>query len=190
LGDAIRIVLPVGCPRCLATGRGSTPHQEGGFVVRRTVLLLAAMAMALSVSAGVALAVGDSGPGVTKTCRTPCKGTANPDTLKGTKASNHIEGLGANESATEGDLIQGFAGNDVLHGDAGGDRIEGGNDNDSIFGDTGEDLLIGGSGNDHINGGSGGDIIRVKDGQRDVVNCEGGNDNVQNRDRIDVLRNC
>ena len=154
------------------------------------MLLLAAMAMALSVSAGVALAVGDSGPGVTKTCRSSCKGTAYPDTLKGTKASNHIEGLGANESATEGDLIQGFAGNDVLHGDAGGDRIEGGNDNDSIFGGKGEDVLIGGSDNDHINGGSGGDIIKVKDGQRDVVDCEGGNDNVQNRDRIDVLRNC
>jgi Ca2+-binding RTX toxin-like protein len=158
--------------------------------VRRTVLLLAAMAMALGVSAGAALAFGDAGPGVTKTCKTPCKGTAFPDTLKGTKSANRIEGLGANESATLGDLIQGFGGNDVLHGDAGGDRIEGGNDNDSIFGGKGEDLLIGGSDNDHINGGSGGDIIRVKDGQRDVVDCQGGNDNVQNRDRIDVLRNC
>ncbi len=91
---------------------------------------------------------------------------------------------------TFGNLIQGHGGKDTLYGNRGGDRIEGGSGNDVIFGDLGEDVLIGGSGNDHINGGSTGDIIRVKDGQRDVVNCEGGNDNVQNRDRIDVLRNC
>ena len=151
------------------------------------MLLLATMALALSVSAGAAFAFGDVGAGVTKTCQTSCEGTTFPDTLKGTNSANHIEGLGGNESATFGDLIQGFGGKDTLYGDAGGDRIEGGSNADTIFGGTGEDVLIGGKGEDHVNGGSGGDIIRVKDGQRDVVNCEGGNDNVQNRDPIDVL---
>ncbi|MDQ3795048.1 MAG: hypothetical protein M3316_05135, partial [Actinomycetota bacterium] len=111
--------------------------------------------------------------GVTKTCGTHCQGTSYPDTLKGTNGKNHIKGLGGNESATFGDLIQGFGDNDVLHGDAGGDKIEGSPGRDWIFGDRGKDVLIGGIGNDHIDGGSGGDIIRVRDGYRDVVNCEG-----------------
>ena len=69
-------------------------------------------------------------------------------------------------------------------------RIEGGADIDTIYGGSGEDLLIGGTGRDEIYGGTGGDEIRVKDGYKDVVNCQGGNDNVTNRDPIDVLRNC
>ena len=159
------------------------------------MLLVAAMALALLVAAGVALAqpYGDrpGAQGVTKTCPTDCDGTAYPDTLYGTNAPNHIEGLGGNESPTFGDYIPGHGGNDILYGNAGGDRIEGGNGADSIFGGTGEDLLIGGTGEDRIKGGTGGDIIRVKDGYKDVVNCQGGNDDVRNRDpNLDVLRNC
>jgi Ca2+-binding RTX toxin-like protein len=162
--------------------------------MRRTVLLLAATALAICLSAGVALAQqgwGDQrGPGVTKTCPTTCSGTTYPDTLIGTNAPNHIQGLGGNESATFGDLIQGHGGNDILYGNQGGDRIEGGHGNDTIFGNQGEDLLIGGPDNDHINGGTGGDVIRVRDGYVDHVNCAGGNDDVSNRDSFDVLRNC
>lgn len=158
--------------------------------MRRIVLLLSAMALVLCIGAGVALAYGDVGRGVTKTCEVNCEGTSYPDTLKGTSNENHIEGLGGNESATFGDLIQGFGNNDTLSGNRGGDRIEGGSGADSIFGDLGEDVLIGGTGRDHIDGGSGGDVIKVKDGYRDIVNCEGGNDNVSNRDPIDILRDC
>src|SRR3712207_8348822 len=67
--------------------------------------LVAAMGLALLVAAGVALAqtVGDQrGPGVTKTCPRDCDGTTYPDTLIGTNAPNHIEGLGGNESPTFG----------------------------------------------------------------------------------------
>jgi Ca2+-binding RTX toxin-like protein len=157
------------------------------------MLLMAATALALLLAASVALAqpFGDQrGPGVTMTCPRDCDGTTYPDTLIGTNAPNHIEGLGGNESPTFGDLIQGHGGNDILYGDAGGDRIEGGNGADSIFGGTGEDVLIGGTGEDRIKGGTGGDEIRVRDGYRDVVDCQGGNDDVSNRDPIDVLRNC
>ncbi len=159
--------------------------------MRRTVLLLATTALALLVSAGVALAVGDDvGAGVTKTCKTDCVGTTYPDTLKGTNVANRIEGLGGDESPTFGDIIQGFGGKDTLYGDAGGDRIEGGTGDDVIVGGSGENVLIGGSGNDLINGGPTGDTIRVKDGYKDVVNCKGGNDTVQNRDPIDELNKC
>ncbi len=116
--------------------------------------------------------------------------TSYPDTLKGTSASNHIKGLGGNEGLRSGDLIQGFANHDLLYGNSGGDRMEGGNGNDAIFGGLGQDLLIGGTGNDHVDGGSSGDTIMVKDGYVDHVNCEGGNDNVSNRDSFDVLLNC
>ncbi len=160
--------------------------------MKRIALLVASTALALALAASVALAqpYGDSGRGVTKTGGAHCEGTSYPDTLNGTSADNHIKGLGGNESATFGDLIQGFGETDVLYGNAGGDRIEGGSNKDTIFGGLGEDLLIGGIGKDHIDGGSGGDIIRVKDGYVDHVNCEGGTDNVQNRDSFDVLRNC
>ena len=162
------------------------------------MLLVSVLALALLVAAGVALAqpVGDQvgdlqgGPGVTKTCRTTCTGTTYPDTLIGTNAPNHIDGLGGNETRTWGDLIRGHGGNDILYGRQGGDRIEGGANIDTIYGGLGLDLLIGGIGEDKIYGGSGGDEIRVKDGYKDVVNCQGGDDNVTNRDRKDVLRNC
>jgi Ca2+-binding RTX toxin-like protein len=158
--------------------------------MRRTVLLLAATALTICLSAGVALAYGERGPGVTRTCPTDCDGTTYPDTLVGTNAPNHIEGLGGNETPTFGDLIQGHGANDILYGNQGGDRIEGGANIDTIYGGLGLDLLIGGIGEDKIYGGSGGDEIRVKDGYKDVVNCQGGNDNVTNRDSFDVLRNC
>ena len=161
--------------------------------MRRTMQLVAAMGLALLVAAGVALAqtVGDQrGPGVTKTCPRDCDGTTYPDTLVGTNAPNHIEGLGGNESPTFGDLIRGHGGNDILYGNAGGDRIEGGQGADTIYGGAGKDLLIGGTGRDRIYGGTGGDTIWVRDGYRDVVNCQEGSDNVTNRDSIDVLRRC
>jgi Ca2+-binding RTX toxin-like protein len=186
---------------CQTAGLGSTAQKGANFLkrgrlgVRRTILLLAATALALTLAGGVALAqqqYGDQqgGQGVTKTCPTACQGTSYPDTLKGTSASNHIKGLGGNEGLRTGDLIQGFANHDLLYGNPGGDRIEGGNGNDAIFGGLGQDLLIGGTGNDHLDGGSGGDTIMVKDGYVDHVNCEGGNDDVSNRDSFDVLRNC
>jgi Ca2+-binding RTX toxin-like protein len=171
----------------------SAPERDRRSVLRKTVLLVAAVALALSLAAGVALAqtprFGDQGPGVSKTCSRDCDGTTYPDTLKGTDAPNHIEGLGGNEKPTFGDYITGHGGNDILYGDAGGDRIEGGRSADSIFGGSGKDVLIGGKGEDSVDGGTGGDSIMVKDGQRDVVNCRGGTDTVV-RDSIDRLRNC
>jgi Ca2+-binding RTX toxin-like protein len=158
--------------------------------VKRALLLVTTTALAICLSAGVALAYGDVGQGVTKTCLRDCDGTTFPDTLKGSNLPNHIEGLGGNESPTFGDHIIGHRGNDILYGNRGGDKIDGGRGRDSIYGGYGEDLLIGGRGQDRIWGGSSGDIIRVKDGYRDVVNCQGGNDRIASRDSFDVFRRC
>jgi Ca2+-binding RTX toxin-like protein len=159
------------------------------------MLLMAAMALAFTLAAGVALAqtVGDQGgQGVTKTCNTNCSGTQYPDTLKGTNIDNTIDGLGTKESVNWGDLIQGHGGEDSLHGDKGGDRVEGGNGADTVNGDAGNDALIGGTGTDHINAGSGSDSITAGDGYKDIINCGTSvNDTLVSYDRgLDVFVNC
>ena len=164
--------------------------EERRTIVKRILLLAAAMALVVCLSAGAAFAFGDRGPGVTKTCQRDCDGTSYPDTLRGSSARNHIEGLGGNESPNYGDKIVGRRNADTLYGNQGGDRIEGGNGDDYINGGRGNDLLIGGNQNDRIYGGGGSDTIQVKDGFRDIVDCQGGNDNVTNRDPFDVLRHC
>jgi len=164
----------------------SAPERDRRFVVRKTVLWVAAVALALSLAAGAAFA---QGAGVSKTCPADCDGTTYPDTLTGTAAPNHINGLGGNESVGFGDYIPADGGEDVVYGNAGGDRIEGGKSADSVFGGSGNDLLTGGDGEDSVDGGSGNDSIMVKDGQMDTVDCGGGADSVT-RDPIDVLSNC
>jgi Ca2+-binding RTX toxin-like protein len=159
--------------------------------------LTAAMALAFTLAAGVALAqtVGDQGgQGVTKACNTNCVGTQYPDTLIGTDNNNNIQGYGTQESPNRngGDLIEGHGGNDSLHGDKGGDRVEGGNGADTVNGDTGNDALIGGTGKDHINAGSGSDSITAGDGYKDIINCGTSvNDTLVSYDRgLDVFVNC
>jgi Ca2+-binding RTX toxin-like protein len=168
--------------------------KKGGFGVRRTILLLSAMALVLSLAAGVALAqkFGDQGgQGVTKTCNTSCNGTQYPDTLKGTSNRNHIDGEGTKESPNFGDLIQGFANHDTLNGDKGGDKIEGGNGDDIVNGDNGNDQVIGGSGNDHISTGRGNDLVRAVDNQQDHVDCgQATSDRVFYDRNLDILSDC
>jgi hypothetical protein len=48
---------------------------------------------------------------------------------------------------------------------------------------------VGGPERDIGRGGAGNDTINVRDGQRDVVNCGPGRDNVT-ADEVDVVRNC
>ena len=157
------------------------------------MLFVAATALALVLlGAGVALAqtYGDQGPGVTRFCQSNCAGTSYPDTLIGSNVPNTIHGLGGDESPTFGDLIAGHGGDDTLYGEAGGDRIEGGYGADTIYGGPCQNLLIGGPNPDRVYGGGGSDTIRVRDGYRDVVNCGGPNDDISNRDPIDVFSNC
>ena len=93
--------------------------------MRRTVLLLATMALTLLVASGVALAV-------TKI------GTDGPDTLRGTNGADNLLGKG---------------GNDVLFALAGDDNLLGGPGKDILFGGSraepsGDKNLVGGDGND------------------------------------------
>jgi Ca2+-binding RTX toxin-like protein len=92
--------------------------------MRKTVLLLAALAIALLLVSGVAWAV-------TKDCRAGadfCVGTNERDTLNGSE---------------ERDKIYGKAANDKLFGNGGNDNLLGGEDNDTIRGGAGEDNVSG-----------------------------------------------
>jgi len=166
-------------------------------MMRRTMLLLASMALTLLVASGLALAVNKVG-------------TQGRDFLKGTDKADNLIGNG------ETDLIFGLAGNDNLLGGSGKDlvfggtfeplggdkNLVGGDGNDAIQGGKGSDNLVGGDGNDFMLGGEfappavrdtlsagpGGDVIDGfnKPAGKDVVTCGGGLDRVF-ADRADVV---
>jgi Ca2+-binding RTX toxin-like protein len=106
--------------------------------MRRMILLLTTMALALLLAAGVALAA-------TVTCQVgvTCKGTSSADTITGT---------------TSNDTINGLAGNDTIKALDGIDKINGGPNNDTMNGGPGNDtyLFATSFGADRISADSGG----------------------------------
>jgi Ca2+-binding RTX toxin-like protein len=171
--------------------------------MRRTVLLLATMALTLLVASGVALAV-------TKI------GTNGPDTLRGTNGNDNLIGKGGND-----DLF-GLSGRDHLVGGPGKDNVlatdkegrpgrgdktlVGGPGNDVVAGGKGSDHIVGAEGNDYLfecclrefsrdtlSGGSGNDVIDVwhkPAAVRDVVTCGSGFDRVIADRTTQVAPNC
>ena len=166
--------------------------------MRRTILMVATMALTLLVAGGVALAVAKIG-------------TQGRDFLKGTAGADNLIGKG------ETDLIFGLAGNDHLLGGSGKDivrggtlerslggskNVAGGNDNDVVLGGKGSDKVMGEEGNDYLSdgefenavkdnlfGGTGNDVLDAinKTGvTKDVVACGSGFDRVL-ADRKDVV---
>src|SRR5215211_6064663 len=154
-----------------------TPHpaplRKAEALMRRTILLLATMALTLLVASGVALAV-------TKI------GTNGPDTLRGTNEADNLLGKGGN------DVLFSLAGRDTLLGEEGKDWVLGGNGSDKIVGGEGNDYLVDGErrggATDIITGGDGNDVIGPfnKPAKRDVVTSGGGFDRVL-ADRADVV---
>jgi hypothetical protein len=71
----------------------------------------------------------------------------------------------------------------------GWDSVDGRGGNDRIEAGSGNDTVVGGTGRDRIDAGGGGDTIRVRDGERDVVDC-GTETDVVFADVRDVLRDC
>jgi len=167
--------------------------------MRRTVLLVAVMAVCLVMASGVALAV-------TKI------GTNGPDTLRGTNGADTLIGKGGNDillALAGNDTLLGGPGKDILYGGSlaepsGGNKtMVGGDGNDAFLGGLGPDTMEGGDGNDYmyggdafetpaakdtISGGDGNDVIDVinKTANEDVVTCGDGIDRVL-ADRADVV---
>jgi Ca2+-binding RTX toxin-like protein len=140
--------------------------------MRRFVLLLTAMALALVLASGVALAVNRIG-------------TDGPDTLRGTNGNDNLLGRGGN------DILFALNGRDNLLGGPGKDcllcltrqqRFFAGDKN--LLGGPGNDFIWTGKGSDNVVGGEGNDLL-IDDGVREFSrdNFSGGPGN----DAIDVL---
>jgi dipeptidyl aminopeptidase/acylaminoacyl peptidase len=97
-----------------------------------------------------------------------------PCDLLGTRAADRLAGT------RRGERICGRPGGDVIDARGGNDVIEAG---------SGADTVIAGRGRDVVEGGGGVDTIRVRDRERDVVDC-GTEPDVVFADRNDVLRRC
>jgi len=147
--------------------------------MKRTLLLIASMMLALPVAAGVALAQ----DGVSKVCNTNCSGTNRDDRLSGTSKRNVIEGRNG------ADQIEGKGAKDTLNGNLGADAIYGGNGEDKLYGGGNDDYMQAGIKSDYLDTGSGDDVVAAKDGFRDQIYCGSSFDRVH-VDRIDVLHHC
>jgi Ca2+-binding RTX toxin-like protein len=136
--------------------------------MRRVALVLTAMALALVLASGVALAVNKVG-------------TNGPDTLRGTNKADNLLGRSAN------DILLALAGNDNLLGGPGKDIVYGGDENRLSGGNKN---MVGGSGNDSVIGGRGSDIVLGEEGDDLVVDGpdrEFATDNVSGGDGNDVV---
>ena len=119
--------------------------------MRRAMLLAAAMAFALAMAGGVALADNIEGNG-------------GNNRLVGTNGKDTISGAGSNDD------IFGKGGQDRLYGDSGNDDVSGGGEADWLQGGLGDDDLFGQGGNDFAN---------AIDGQtNDRVDCGKGAEDV------------
>jgi Ca2+-binding RTX toxin-like protein len=117
--------------------------------MRRVMLLAAAMAFALAMVSGAALADNIEGDG-------------GNDRLVGTNGKDTISGAG---------------GNDDIFGKGGQDRLFGDSGNDDVYGGGKSDTLQGGLGKDELFGQEGSDFANALDGQaNDRVNCGRGFD--------------
>jgi hypothetical protein len=114
----------------------SAPLKKGVMGMRRTVLLLASMALAVLLASGVALALKEIN------CKDGgfCKGTPKRDLMKGGGRFDNIQGRGND------DVLKGFGGSDYLFGQPGDDRLIGGPNGDLLIGGAGDDALDGGDG--------------------------------------------
>jgi Ca2+-binding RTX toxin-like protein len=147
--------------------------------VRRAVILLTVIAMAIVVGGGVAVAATilcDGGN---------CFGTNRPDSIFGTNKHDAIF------AKNGGDFVSGRGGADNLNGEDGNDRVLGGWGDDWVKGGRHDDAVEGNLGNDRITGGSGDNIIRAQDGMRDLIICGDNSWNLIFFDRhLDRFSNC
>jgi Ca2+-binding RTX toxin-like protein len=169
--------------------------------MRRVVLVLAGMALALLLANGVALAVNKIG-------------TDGPDTLRGTNGNDNLIGKGGNDklfSLNGRDTLLGGPGKDfvadtprdvslrgdkIFLGGPGNDIVVGARGSDNVLGDAGNDLLIDDGvsefSQDRFSGGPGDDVIDVMHyrSAQDLVVCGSGFDRVAANSNDVVASDC
>ena len=164
--------------------------------MRRTILMVATVALMVLVASGVALAVNKIG-------------TDGPDTLRGTNGNDNLIGKGGNDRlfALDGrDNLFGGPGKDLVGTDPtrfrrGDKNLQGGPGNDIVFGARGSDNVLGEAGNDwlidgptrefsldKVSSGDGNDVFLVENvpATKDIATCGGGFDRVL-ADRKDLV---
>ena len=148
--------------------------------MRRIILLLVVMAVALVLGSGIALAAVKFG-------------TEGPDRIIGTNVKDVLYGKGGNDGlAGRGadDILYGGDGHDFMYGGyvRYGEMFQGGrfapDGQDKMFGGKGNDCLFGGTGNDILYGGDGHDMIGllcfdfVSDLGKDIMYGRSGDDEI------------
>ena len=136
--------------------------------MRRMTLLFSAMAVALMLASGTALAA-------------LVEGDNRDNGLIGTPRADIIHAYGGE------DLVSALEGRDELHGGYGADTLYGNRYGDTIFGGYGQDRLYGGYGDDHL---VSRDLNSSGIGMRDVVDCGPGYDTFAADYEDRVLGNC
>ena len=136
--------------------------------MRRTTLMFVAMAVALVLGSGVALAA-------------LVEGNDRDNALTGTNYADTIRAYGGE------DLVWALSGRDHIYGGYGSDHLYGNGYGDTIFGGKGTDRLYGGYGDDHL---VSRDLNSRGIGQRDVVDCGPGYDTFAADFDDRVLANC
>jgi Ca2+-binding RTX toxin-like protein len=172
--------------------------------MRRTIVLLAIMALTLLVASGAALAatkIGGPGPNT-------LRGTNGADNLLGNSGNDTIYGLGGRDNLLGGpgkDIVSGGnvggprGGDKNVVGGPGNDLVVGGLDSDNVVGNEGNDLLLDGDNaevsvprKDRLFGGDGNDVISGlnKPADEDVVACGRGFDRAQVNRKDVVAADC
>ena len=152
-------------------------------MTRKTMAILAVLALGLLLTGGTALAarIGCKGG--------KCVGTEQADVMSGSLGADQIFALDGDDdvAATSGDdKVNGGDGRDTIFGEAGVDTLSGGLKGDRIVGGDDRDTIFGGSGSDVIDAASGEGLGPVAD---DVF-CDTGFDQVT-ADRLDdVAADC
>jgi Ca2+-binding RTX toxin-like protein len=142
--------------------------------MRKTILVVASVALAMVVAGGVAWAATIRCPNATlpeDPSTRLCFGTDGADTMHGTAKSEWMDGLagkdtmygyrsGVNPNGDIGDFMNGGTGSDKIYGGRGKDGVSGGSRNWSNSGisdyrDASTDYVHGGRGNDGLGGGFG-----------------------------------
>jgi Ca2+-binding RTX toxin-like protein len=160
LGDTHRRERLVNC-KCYTSELGyraisrALPRKVLG--MRRTVVLMASMALTLLLASGVALAINEI------RCRGgECNGTPRNDKMLGTPKRDIMYGFKGDDrlfGRDASDDLYGFGGSDKANGGDGSDKLGGSDGRDSLDGGMGPDFLNGGDNPDDLDGGPGNDEI-------------------------------
>ena len=114
--------------------------------MRKTILLLASVALAMLVAGGVAWAATIQCPnaGTNQFGHPLCYGTKTADTMRGTNLHDEMYGRAG------ADTIYGRSSADSMRGGPGSDKMYGGGGKDRLFGQEGVDRVYGQEGSDSI----------------------------------------